>query len=460
MIIEYKNALVKCPDVANQKVVGRINHKTVQMAFFQVTRNATWIGNRVLALESYPIATLQFPANRKLFRFEVGDLFIPVYEPYDLSNKVFTILRIEEESPESETINILAIEDVHYLSKEVATFTPSSGTGTKNEVEVLPFVYVDSMEAPYWLSPDAIKVITMANREGKVETGYMIFFSLDGTSYFQIGLVSSFTPYGVLYGNYPSTIMVDDQTGFQIILEPQDAVALQTISRAELFAGRNMALLGDELICFQTITPVETSIYQLTGIVRGMYDTERKDHLNGEPFWFFGTSRFGLAESSYLQVGATRYLKYVPYNYLKAGELDEAIAVPHEVTGRALKYLRPSNFFANGARRRPVYTGDIILTWVPRHRDRGAGMGLPTVVTDANPASDFEGLFRVEVYVSDLLVRTADDINALTWTYTEAMSITDNGSLPATVSFKLFAKRLDGSNYLLSAPAEVQVFKE
>lgn len=78
---------------------------------------------------------------------------------------------------------------------------------------------------------------------------------------------------------------------------------------------------------------------------------------------------------------------------------------------------------------------DIILTWSARKRGVGAGIGVPGVILSA---SEHEGLFKIEVYVNDVLVRTTSDIDALTWTYTEAMNIEDNGALANEIEFRLY----------------------
>lgn len=453
MIVEYKQAMVTARDPANQKVVGRVTGKTVQASFFQLTRNANWLGDRVLLHESYPTAAIAFPANRKIFRVEAGDLIVPQYDPYGLAGRVFRVSRIEEESPTSERINVFAAEDVHYLSRTVDV-VPSAGKGGRRDLTIESLDHAAAMEAPYWITPDQARMVTMAARKTGNETGYIVLLSFDGSSYTHADVVTTFTPYGTLSGAYPETIMVDDQVGFEVDFVTEDLSPIQSISRAELFAGRNMAMLGDELISFQTFTPVSENRYKVEGIVRGMYDTERTAHEAGAPFWYLGLSRFGLVENTNFQIGATRHLKFNPYNLFKSGSEEDAVPIEHVISGRAMKHLRPSNFFANGARRRPVYEGDIVLTWAPRSRTGGAGHGLADVVTDTDPATGFEGLFRLEVYAEESLVRTEDNVDALTWTYTEAMNLADNSTLPGRVDFKLYAKRTFGGATLLSAPAE------
>jgi len=93
-----------------------------------------------------------------------------------------------------------------------------------------------------------------------------------------------------------------------------------------------------------------------------------------------------------------------------------------------------------------TYTGDIVLTWSPAMRGKGAGIGDPDSVIDASPT--WEGYFKIKVYAHDTiipsgnLVRTTEDIDATTWTYTAAMNLSDNVTLPDYVTFVLTNYRI------------------
>jgi hypothetical protein len=107
---------------------------------------------------------------------------------------------------------------------------------------------------------------------------------------------------------------------------------------------------------------------------------------------------------------------------------------------------------ANGSSFAARYDTDIILTWSPRYRGKGAGIGIPGVVL---AESDREGLFEIEVWVNAVNVRTTTAINAATWTYTAAMNTADNGSLASSVVFKLLNYRAEGGITYGSGQVEV-----
>ena len=124
----------------------------------------------------------------------------------------------------------------------------------------------------------------------------------------------------------------------------------------------------------------------------------------------------------------------------------DAAVIDLSITGKAKTPYIPINFNANGVSFASRYTGDIILTWTPRKRGEGAGVGVPGVVLSE---TDREGYFDIEVWVSSVLVRTTTDIDAITWTYSSGMNISDNGSLATEVEFRIVNHRTaEGMKYI------------
>ena len=93
----------------------------------------------------------------------------------------------------------------------------------------------------------------------------------------------------------------------------------------------------------------------------------------------------------------------------------------------------------------------IHLTWSPRVRGEGAGLGSADGVTDAEPT--WEGLFEIEVWVGTVLVQTVSDIDDDEYKfYTEeikAWSVTAGcvgaPCCPTQIIFKLRNYRTEGA---------------
>jgi len=432
---DFEEVEINVRDPANQELVKKINHKTVKMGMFAVPASVAWIADRLLKSEAYPLASYAFPANRNIFRWDPGDAFVQNYAPYSISGKVCRVVSLTEDDAESEVITVNAVEDIHYLASETS-FTAVEGDPDIRDSSVDALVTMDIFDAPYVLAGELREIISVAGRETGNELGYQLFMSIDdGISYSRIGIVTHYTPYGTLDAEYPATTyQIDDETGFEITFSAESQVAsIETTTREHLLNGKYIALLGDELISFQTITPVSGTTYKLENIFRGRFDTEKATHAAASPFWLLGLSFFGILQHANLLVGESRKFKMVPYNARSTGSLSSATVTSHTVTGRALTPYRPINLAADGKGIRPTYTGgdDIVLTW--RARIRGADWA----DFECNAPPTWEGYFEVEVWVATVLVRTTSDIDAVTWTYTNAMNVEDNGAAASSIEFKV-----------------------
>ena len=437
--ISNPNAL----DPGNIAVQKGTASKTIQFPLFTKNENAVWAAKQQLMKESYPFALINISVNRDLFRLQVGDCFKFSYASYGISNMICRILLITEESLDSEIIIVHAVEDFYSVANSITVYgDPTLISDPLDPYILKPFLFQEVIEAPYVLTSD-IKIVPIAARRSDLDLGMHVHLSIDGgSSYSMIGGAANLRPYGTLVGTYiASTYTIDDTVGFIIDFDTSDVNLIETITWPDVLAAlNNNALLGDELITFQTITPVSGTQYKLEGIIRGRLDTEKVEHLDGEEFYCIGSFNITSIQHPEIVAGADRKFKLVPYNIKSTGDLSEAEVIDLSIKGRAKKPYVPRNFIANGSSFVSRYSTDIVLTWSPRYRGRGAGIGTPGEVL---PDTDREGFFEVEVYVSDVLVRTTTAIDAATWTYTEVMNNADNGALADVVVFKLLNYRTE-----------------
>lgn len=322
-------------------------------------------------------------------------------------------------------------------------------------LQLPPITFAQIIEAPYALADGRVKIIPMAADDPRF-SGYDLYMSYDGITYFWLTSVEMFQIAGRLLADYPITRAIDDQVGVSIAILAGDADRMETITRAQAMTGFNMALVGDEIISVQTVTPVSDDEYLLTGVFRGRLDSVRKPHKAGEMFWFLGRRAYVLIEDTEFHYGAERWFKMVPRGPGGVGDISQAQACKHSFTCRARTPLMPGNLRANGKARQAEYTGDIVLTWSPRVRGDGAGVGSADVVTDTD-SNAWEGLFRVEVWGWGSLVATYSAISAATWTYTQAQTQSDFGGLPSRITLKVSNYSLDRSYTYESEQAEIEV---
>jgi len=436
MTINFKNSMATpiAVDIGNKTTQGMTVSKTVQFGLFTTNENAVWAGKTQLQKQSFPFAVISIPVNRDMFRLQVGDCFKFSYSKYNISDMICRILQIEEDSLKSENITIHAMEDIFSATNVVTEYSdPVDNRLSPYDYELDPFIEQTVIETPFVIS-EKVNVIPIACRTNDLDIGFGIHMSIDGSSYTQIGTVTNIQPHGTLVDKYGLTCTIDDNEGF-IIDFTNDADLIETVTWSDILSGsKNMALLGSEIISFKTIIPVSGIQYKLENIIRGRFGTQKVTHAADEDFWFVQKT-VQIIGNSEIMPGVDRKFKLVPYNIRKSGDIADAIEIDLSITGLAKTPYIPVNFNANDSNFAARYEDDVVLTWNARYRGRGAGIGAPGEIL---PNTDREGFFRIEVFVSDVNVRDITDIDAITWTYTEAMNISDNGSLATEVVFKLY----------------------
>ena len=446
MAVNIKEAMVSAEDPAGKQIVGVI-HKTVKLALFTRTINAQWAADEIIKQEAYPFSEIFIETNRDLFRYEVGNLFALPYARYGIDGMICRVLNIQEEDLESEKIIVTAAEDPNYFGESVpvADITIPVGDGeAPTTFLVTPLSDFIFIEAPYILAGDQFGVLPLVGREEGFEVGYHVYMSIDGgNSYTQIENVTAFAIHGTLVDGYTlDTYTIDDEVGFQIDVE-MGASQLQTITRDQLFTTTNLTVLGSgdafEIITWQTITPVSgyTDRYEITGVYRGRYGTSKMGHPIETDFFFVSDSRTELILHNEFVIDFTPYFKVVPYSSTSISSIEYAIGVSLTLDGYAMQPYEPLNFKSNDETVNPTYFAgeDLVLEWTARVRGDGLGLENPDYVAGGEPV--WEGYFEIRVYVDDVLVRTETDIDAVTFTYTDAMNVTDNGSAADSIQFRL-----------------------
>jgi hypothetical protein len=448
-------------DTGNKSIQGMSASKTLQFSLFTTNENAVWAARNQLRKESFPLATASISVNRDAFRLQVGDVFKYKYTPYSSEELIMRVLQISEDDLESsENIIITAKQDVFSITNTVTLYTvPEDNAGQGADYSVGPFVNQAVIENPYVLATDT-RIIPVAARLTNMITGFQVHMSTDGgSSYSFLENSNNVQPYGKLTTAYGLTYAIDDATGLTVEFTNDDVDNIESITWGNTLSGAdNVALLGDEIISFQNITPVSGDIYLLENVMRGRFGTVMAEHSIGEDFWFLPPS-IGLINDPNITTGAVRKFKLVPFNNQRTGDIADATPIDITIEGEQKKPYEPGNFNAEGESFNPLYAAgnDITLTWSPRYRGKGAGVGIPGIAyVDAGR----EGLFKIEVYVATVLVRTTTAIDAATWDYTNAMNVADNGAAAQTIVFKLYNYIENGGIIYESDPVEVTCNKE
>lgn len=437
--VDYKSALGNPTSIdhANIEIQGMRVSKTLKMGMFTTNENAVWSGDYILAREGYPRATVTFPANRNLFRLQPGDPFVLRLPKYGIAQMVCRVLRLEEEGVDSERINVTAVEESIHATKPITSYTEPDNY-RKRRVITYPQALenIKVVEVPYTLrNAESMEIFLLIGRKLKQDNGWTAYYSLDGEEYYFFRSGTLFNPYGTLNTAYPHTSTIDDEVGVIVDFDAaQNLNGIQTISRVELMGYRNAAVIGDEFVTIQTVTPITSTQYKFTGVYRGRWGTVNTAHAKGEDFYFVPTL-IPYQHTSFV-TGSTVYFKVLAYIGNITGGLADAIVTQHTFEGESYKPYEVINLKANDQYYNPKYNEEnIVLTWTPRVRGEGTGVGTPETVVDS--AVTHEGHFRVNVLVNGSTVRTVENLDVYTWTYTTAMNLSDNTRYPDTINFQV-----------------------
>jgi hypothetical protein len=431
----YKDAAIGVRNIASIRAAGA-RSKSVSFPLFTTQANAEWAAGNQLRTACNPLAKGTVTARRAAFRLQPGDAFRFTSAALGIDEMVVRVTEVSEgELENGEEIELSFYQDPYYLGTQATVSGGSLGDEDTTEIEALEDVVV--IELPWVDGSEPGRVAALCGRKAGIETGFELYVSADGSSYSSLGKGSSYCVYGTLYGNHGVGNRIDDgATGITVTITSEDVDQIETIERAAMIAFQNLAWLDGEFVSFETVTPLGSDRYRLTGIQRGLWDTEPTAHADGADFYFIGAiENLDRFKGTLLAAGATRYFKAIPYTEASSGALADATAVTLTLTDRARLPYPISNLLAGGTDIRPTYTSDIVLTWRTRVRGDGAGVGGEDGVTDAAPT--WEGTFEIEVAVGGSTVRTVTGLDDDTWTYTSAMNTADNGSLASTVTLRV-----------------------
>lgn len=258
--------------------------------------------------------------------------------------------------------------------------------------------------------------------------GCNLFKSTDGTSYSLFKQFPLETPVGSA-----STVLATSTKGnvfdhtltVDVVLVHGELVSDTQIN---VLNGKNIALLGNELIQFKTATLQAANTYRLSGLLRGRFGTEREmgTHVAGERFVLVDETSWRRLLMNVSEIGLLRFYK-AP---LFGASLSQAAAQQFTNTAVGLKPYAGCQLA--GAR---DGSNNLTITWKRRTRLGGAWRDLVDVSLGETSES-----YEVEVWDSTFatLKRTITGLSSPSAAYSAADQTTDFGSPQATVYLRVY----------------------
>ena len=189
--------------------------------------------------------------------------------------------------------------------------------------------------------------------------------------------------------------------------------SLASSTDADVLAGTNRILIGNEVIGFVNATLVGTRTYRLSRLIRGLRNSEAYvgTHAIGDGCLLLTAAGVEYIDFNAAAIGATRYYKIVGGGQALADVTAQTVTF----TGRSLKPFSPVCLSSV----RDTGTNDVTLSWDRRTR----------MVTDCFaailPLGEAYEKYEVEILNGSTVVRTITVSSAESTIYTSAQQTTD-----------------------------------
>lgn len=198
--------------------------------------------------------------------------------------------------------------------------------------------------------------------------------------------------------------------------------SLTSCTELALLNGANLALLGSEIIQFQTATLIADQTWQLSNLLRGRYGTEGASHTVGERFMLLELDTLARLMLSLPDRGRTETLTLATLGQ----SVDDSL--PLSVT-YGLRNLQP---FAPDVLKATKLTGsDLLISWQRRARiNNGWADYIDTPLDEAVES------YVIEIMNSGTVIRSTT-VNTNSFTYTSALQIADFGNNVSSLSVRI-----------------------
>lgn len=220
-----------------------------------------------------------------------------------------------------------------------------------------------------------------------------------------VGVTSSVLPLGM-------PTMIDRRSWVDVLLAHDD-MAVEGCALSSLLAGRNIALIGNELVQFATAEQLGPRHVRLSTLLRGRRGTEDAiaGHIAGERFVLIDTPQMISTPVAIERLGLTIRARAA----LFGAPTDSGPTVDIVMEGRFLRPLAPAFLTA-----RRNESGDIVIRWVRRDRTQWGWLD----GGDASAESDYR--YRLRIVPSGGAERVVN-VEGPAFTYGLAEQLADRG---------------------------------
>ncbi|APZ81844.1 virion structural protein [Erythrobacter phage vB_EliS_R6L] len=400
-----KDASLTVQDTALVQMQGAVIGTTVQYPGFSNNRCASLAAQRDLRSLSFPLFSCTIYTNRIAKDLNIGDTFKLSWGAWRISEMIMRVSAIAFGDGKSSQIRITCVQDVFSTPTVQMTVGGDSEWVDPSRPPTSPEQHI-AFEAPYLELVQSIGESQInANLSAKADIGYVMgaatrpevaingrIWTDSGGGYQDVGGFD-FTPYAELadaIGKTDTALTIENDADL-------DQVEIGT-----------WVQIGEELM---RVDAIDTGAGTLT-VGRGVLDTVPAVHDAGAAAYFWDQFA-GYDPTEYVE-GEEIDVKLQAVSGAGVVPLDSIAADTVQIAARAWRPYPPGNLTINGdSYADEIYEGELTVGWA--HRDR-------LQQTSGTLADHFDGdigpeagtVYRVTVYLDDVLDQTIDDIDGTT----------------------------------------------
>lgn len=452
----FDDRSIRAYDPANVAVTGEVRPQNIDFKGLSNSTSAALVATRVLKTLTYPLAKMKIVANRNAWQFRPGGVFKFTWVPLGIVNQVFRITRIAYGELLSGKITMDVVEDIFGINDVAFVSPPSSGwinpvgaplADTADHLEEMPY-HIQSEE----LLGAGIFAMAMGVRNIATAANNFQIWRDTGAGFADTATFGDFCPSGLLAGSYPALTAALDSGGFTISAASAiDLNLLEAVTSADLTNGKNLALIDNEIVSWQTPTANPDGSYTFAPVLRGVMDTIPADHSAGARVWFFSAGVALANPGPPPTVDLTINDRLLPENSSGVLPVTSASTVSVTTRSRTLRPYPPGDLCMQAqayAVRFSTVTGDLVTTWKSRNRLTQTAAG-PLIAQDhADITPEAGTTYSVRITVGGSVIRTVTGIGAETYTYTADQRVTDDPDGTKSVLLEVFSNANSLDSYM------------
>jgi hypothetical protein len=341
---------------------------------------AAKIEARELAVRSRPMAKCRAIVDRSFWATCPGDAITITWPEYNLNKVAFRVANVDRGQMRDGKIALDLLQDVFGVTQGAFPVPPLKGRTPPPE----PLTYRIFTEAPYWLqrqawgqglvsSPDVQRVLAGVRPD---DSALLWNETTDDTSGADVDVpLQAFPTTALVQASYARELEPYDTTTGLVIQSVKGTLAVPgTATAAQIHTtGKNLVLVGAELMAYESVTDLGGGQYRLNNVWRALLDTAPVAHAAGELVVWLSSSLVGRRGWDFALAGLTG----TPHPILNGKGSSEDVGDTINVNLRGLLPSRGADF---------ALCGEVMA----------GTQGLPIVASPAGQSGDYKKVTNVE----------------------------------------------------------------